>query len=255
MKALLSLILVPLSLTAQTDRTREDFEITGHKAFLIRPAKGVADCGKPWVWYAPTFQNKLPGGAEEWMFKQFLAAGISIAGVDVGESYGSPAGRKVFQDLYLELSVKRGYSKKPVLLARSRGGLMLYSWATEYPQNVSAIAGIYPVTDFTSYPGLAKASAAFGLTADQMGAKAKELNPVERAVVLAKAKVPVFHMHGDSDKVVPHTPNSARLKETYDKADAPMVLQVIPGQGHNMWEGWFHNQDLVDFVVRNAIGR
>jgi len=30
--------------------------------------------------------------SEKWMFDQFLKAGITIAGVDVGESYGSPKG-------------------------------------------------------------------------------------------------------------------------------------------------------------------
>ena len=253
MKFLLSfLLLLPLALTAQSDRTRVDFEISGHKAFLVQPSQDLPETGKPWVWYAPTFHKRLPGGAEEWMFKQFLAAGISIAGVDVGESYGSPSGREVFQKLYLELTAKRGYSDKPVLLARSRGGLMLYSWATEYPDKVGGIAGIYPVTDFTSYPGLGRAKGAYGMTAEELGKKAKELNPVKRVGSLAKAKVPVFHIHGDSDKVVPHTPNSVKVKEAYDAAGAPMELEIVPGQGHNMWKGWFESQALVDFVLLNA---
>ena len=45
----------------------------------------------PWVWYAPTLAD-MPGEAEEWMFQRFLDAGLAIAGVDVGESSGSPDG-------------------------------------------------------------------------------------------------------------------------------------------------------------------
>ncbi|WP_145236283.1 hypothetical protein [Urbifossiella limnaea] len=65
------------------------------------------------------------------MFEKFLAAGIAIAGVDVGESSGSPKGREVYSALYKELVSNRNFAEKPVLLARSRGGLMLYNWAAE----------------------------------------------------------------------------------------------------------------------------
>jgi hypothetical protein len=253
MKYFLSLLFIfTASLDAQSDRVDERFEIAGHKAFLIQPVQDLPKENKPWVWYAPTFDKRLPGGAEEWMFKKFLAEGISIAGVDVGESYGSPTGREVFQKLYLELTEKRGYSKKPVLLARSRGGLMLYSWATEYPDSVGGIAGIYPVTDFTSYPGLNRAAGAYKMTPEELENKALELNPVERVGSLIEAKVPIFHIHGDADKVVPHTPNSVRIKKLYDAAKAPMELEVVPGQGHNMWKGWFESQALVNFVLKNA---
>jgi hypothetical protein len=37
------------------------------------------------VWYAPTLPS-LPEARENWMFERFLAAGIAVAGVDVGES-------------------------------------------------------------------------------------------------------------------------------------------------------------------------
>ena len=70
------------------------------------------------------------------MFERFLAEGIAVAGVDVGESYGSPQGRAHFTALYRELVERRGFSRKPCLLARSRGGLMLYNWAAEHPESV-----------------------------------------------------------------------------------------------------------------------
>ena len=39
--------------------------------------------------------------------RQFLENGIAIAGVDVGESYGSPAGRALYSALYEELTGRR----------------------------------------------------------------------------------------------------------------------------------------------------
>ena len=66
---------------------------------MIEPPQSARRDGPmPWVWYAPTL-NRLPGAAEKWMFDRFLATGIAIAGIDVGESYGSPNGRASYQAL------------------------------------------------------------------------------------------------------------------------------------------------------------
>ena len=107
----------------------ESFRFDGHDAFVIAPSDATVNT--PWVWYAPTLPN-LPGTAETWMFERFTEAGIAIAGIDVGESFGSPAGRSIYSAFYHYLVNARRYSARPVLLARSRGGLMLYSWAAEH---------------------------------------------------------------------------------------------------------------------------
>ena len=60
-----------------------------------------------------------------------------------------------------QLVEKRGLAKQACLLSRSRGGLMLYSWAAENPDKVRCITGIYPVCNIASYPGLPRASGAF----------------------------------------------------------------------------------------------
>ena len=80
----------------------EVFGVEGHTAFLIPSDVAASAKSKPWVWYAPTLPG-LPAKEEEWMFERFLAAGIAIAGIDVGESYGSPAGRKLFSALHAQL--------------------------------------------------------------------------------------------------------------------------------------------------------
>ena len=145
-----------------------------------------------------------------------------------------------------------GLSKKPCLLARSRGGLMLYNWAAEHPTAVTCVAGIYPVCNLSSYPGIDKACGAYGITAAQLTDKLKENNPIDRLEPLAKAKVPLFHIHGDVDTVVPLELNSGELAARYKKLGGTITLNVIKGQGHNMWEGWFQNQELVDFVIAQA---
>ena len=231
----------------------EVFTVAGRTAFLIE-AKVEPGQPKRWVWYAPTLPN-LPGPEERWMFERFTRAGISIAGVDVGESYGSPAGRKLFSDLYREMTEKRGFAKKPVLLGRSRGGLMTLSWAADNPDKVAAFAGIYPVCSVASYPGVAKAAPAYGLTGDELKQRLAEFDPVDRLAPLAKAKVPLFAIHGDVDTVVPLEANSGLVKTRYQEMGGPMELLVPKGQGHSMWEGFFRCEELVAFVIQHAKGR
>ena len=224
----------------------EAFQLDGHDAFVILPPGAKKDI--PWVWYAPTLRG-LPGKHETWMFERFLKAGIAIAGIDVGESYGSPDGRKIYSALHRHLVEKRGFSSKACLLARSRGGLMLYCWAAENPDKVNGIAGLYPVCNIASYPGLNRACGAYRLSAAQLEAELPKHNPVDRLAPLAKAKVPLHHLHGDKDGTVPLDANSGLLAERYKELGGKMTLEVVKGGGHDMNTAWFHNQALVDFAI------
>ena len=189
------------------------------------------------------------------MFQRFLDAGIAIAGIDVGESYGSPQGRAIFTSFYREVVGRRRLSRRPCLLARSRGGLMLYNWAVEHPESVGGIAGIYPVCDLRSYPGIDKASGAYGMTPEELTRSLARHNPVDRVEPLAKSGVPLLHIHGDVDTVVPLELNSAELARRYRQFGGEVRLKVIKGQGHNMWTGWFQCQELVDFMIAHAKGK
>src|SRR5262249_39602777 len=119
----------------------ELFMVQGRPSFVILPKDKPTKGHIPWVWYAPTLPP-YPGEEEKWMFERFLEAGIAIAGIDVGESYGSPEGRRLYSALYHEVTNTRRFSKRPVLLGRSRGGLMTLCWAAENPEMVGGFAGI-----------------------------------------------------------------------------------------------------------------
>lgn len=230
----------------------EAFQIDGHDAFVILPPDARDDI--PWVWYAPTLSG-LPAQSEVWMFERLLAQGVAIAGIDVGESFGSPDGTRLYTALYGYLVKKRQFREKPCLMARSRGGLMLYSWAAEHPQSVAGVVGIYPVCSIVSYPGVAGAASAYGLTEKQLEVELTKYNPIDRLKPLAEARVPVFHIHGDSDTVVPLEANSAELAKRYREFGGPVEIEVVKGQGHNMWDGWFTSQKLTDFAIARALGQ
>lgn len=227
------------------------FLVQGHPAFVIPPPTKSTNSSIPWVWYAPTLRG-LPSDAEKWMFERFTQAGIAIAGIDVGESYGSPDGCALYSALYEELTQQRGFAPKAVLLGRSRGGLMTLAWAVENADKVAGFAGIYPVCNIASYPGVAKASGAYRMTAEELSVRLTEHNPIDRLGALAKAGVPLFAIHGDSDKTVPLEANSGEMRKRYETLGGQMQLIVPPGQGHNMWEGFFQSPELVDFVITQA---
>lgn len=231
----------------------ESFLIEGRPAFILWPAEDKRKQPQPWVMYAPTLPG-YPDSHEKWMHEQFLAAGVAVAGVDAGEAYGSSEGRKLMTALHQELTKKRGFAPKPCLLGRSRGGLWVSSWAIENPEAVAGIAGIYPVFDLRAYPGLAKAAPAYNLTTAELEANLSVHNPIARADVIAKAKIPCFIIHGDEDVVVPLDANSASLQAIYKQNDAADAFEMIvsKGQGHNFWEGFFRCQPLVDFTIKHA---
>ena len=230
----------------------ETFKAGDHDAYLQaapKPAEGM-----PWIWYAPNVRGDFIILRHRMYIDAFLDAGIAIASCDLGEVRGSPGSTAKFSRFYDEM-VKRGYSRKPVLLGQSRGGLMTLAWAVRNPGKVAAWAGIYPVCNLTSYPlrhSKAETLADFGMTEEELLARLGEFNPVENLAGLAEHKVPLFSVHGDKDGLVPHDENSALLAKRYEALGGSCEVKLIPGGGHEVTPAFFECRELIDFVLRHA---
>lgn len=221
------------------------------KGFVIQPTFPAADGSKPWLWYAPG-SAKNPRGSAKWTCLQLLKEGYAICGTDVGDTFGSPQSRITYSKFYHHVTKEYGLSPKVCLFPQSRGGLMWYNWAVENPEKIACIGGVYPVCDFTSYPGVAPTAKAYGMTKEELTAKILEHNPIERLAPLAKAKVPIMHLHGDDDKVVPLEKNSGELIKRYQALGGPAELVIIPGKGHAEIPEFFQSEKLVAFFLAHG---
>ena len=111
----------------QFGQQREDFRI-GDKGSTAssscRPMRPPA-ARNPGFWYAPTFVNSpgaLPDQEHDWLFRQFLAHGMAIAGVNVGESFGNPAGRAAFTEFHRGSPRTTGWTGRPASCRRAAAG-------------------------------------------------------------------------------------------------------------------------------------
>jgi predicted esterase len=80
-----------------------------------------------------------------------------------------------------------------------------------------------------------------------------EHNPIERLEPLAKAKIPILHLHGNADTLVPLERNSAELARRYRRLGGEMELVVIEGKGHQVCPEFFESKRLLEFFLTRGI--
>ena len=78
-------------------------------------------------------------------------------------------------------------------------------------------------------------------------------NPLARIEPLANADVPVLHLHGDHDTVLPLESHSGELVKRYRKLGGRAELIVIHGKGHEVVPEFWQDVRLVDFFVENLL--
>ncbi|MGD0225476.1 MAG: prolyl oligopeptidase family serine peptidase [Terriglobia bacterium] len=260
---LVLLILAQQPLLAQVESkeygaTRVDFAVPGGSGFVIKPNHSESAGLKPWLWYAPTFvkatpqMGRYPNASLTWLFTRLLDKGVWIAGGDVGESCGNSQGRKAYTRFYKYVQKEFALSPQPCLLAQSRGGLMLYNWAVEHPHDVGCIAGIYPVTNLESWPNLGgeRIQQAYGMSEAELRKHLRKNNPIDRLAPLARAHVPIFHIHGDADKVVSLQQNTLEFASRYNALGGKADVEVIHGKGHEEVPEFFESERLLDYLLR-----
>lgn len=232
---------------------RYDFDVNGPMVTVVAPK--TAAKGKPWVWHGEFFGHKPDPDVA------LLEKGFHIAYMRVSDMLGSPPAVKHWNAFYAVLTKQYGFNKKPALVGLSRGGLYCYNWAIANPDKVACIYGDAPVCDFKSWPGgkgKGKGDAKnWQLVMDLWGFKdeaealAYKGNPVDNLDGLAKRKVPIIHVFGDADDIVPWQENTGLVAERYRKLGAPIELIAKAGVGHHP-HGLQDSTPIVEFIIKHA---
>lgn len=226
----------------------QGYEFTNEEAkcLVVKPSVEAKD--KPWIIRARFW------GHEPQTDIALLESGFHVAYCDVADLFGSPQAVKRWDNFYKRM-VKAGFNKKVVLEGMSRGGLIVYNWAAQNPEKVACIYADAPVMDFKSWPmgkGTSDGSAqdtknlfAAYSFADEVAALDWKRNPVDCAPIIAKAGIPVLHVVGDADSVVPVEENTALFESRMKELNAPIHVIHKPGVGHHP-----HSLNDPDPIVR-----
>ncbi|MGE5295565.1 MAG: prolyl oligopeptidase family serine peptidase, partial [Solirubrobacterales bacterium] len=269
LRCLLSLLtFIPLSQAAPADTVdappfagtkssfynynRYDFTYDGRACIVVTP-KTAAE-GKPWIWRARFF------GHEPQTDIALLERGYHLVYIDAPELYGSPKAVELWDHFYAYLTRTYGFAPRAVLEGMSRGGLYIYNWAAKNPDKVCCIYADAPVCDIKSWPGgkgvgpgsaecWAEVLKAYEMTEDQ-AMKAK-CNPIDNLEPLARAGIPLLHVVGDADEVVPLAENTTVLEGRYKALGGSIQVIHKPGVGHHP-HSLRDPAPIVDFILTSA---
>lgn len=231
-----------------------DFDVDGKTATVVVPKEPAP--GKPWLWRGEFF------GAFATVDQALVAKGWHVAYLGCPNTFGSPDTMKRWDGFYDLLTRDHGLSRRPVLLGMSRGGLYVYRWASLHPDKVGLIYGDAPVCDVKSWPGgkgkgkgsprdWALFQKVFELKTEQDALDWKG-NPIDVLEPIAKAKVPVIHVVGDADDVVPVEENTAVLKERYEKLGGHVEVISKKGVGHHP-HALADPTPIVEYILKNRL--
>jgi len=204
---------------------RFDFIYNERQSIIVAP-KFVAE-GKPWIWRARFFEH------EPQVDIVLLSKGFHLVYTDVADLYGCPKAVEIWNQFYNFLIEEQGFAKKAVLEGLSRGGLIIYNWAITNPDKVFCLYGDAPACDLRSWPGVKREAMlkAYGFTKQQFWAY--KGNPVDNLEPLAKANVPILHVVGDADEIVPVSENTGIVEERYKKLGGHIeVIHKSGGRHH-----------------------
>lgn len=236
--------------------SKYEFKIKDHTVSVVAPKTPAV--GRPWVWHGEFFGHKpAPDIA-------LLKEGFHIVYLRVPDMLGSPKAVSHWNDCYAVMTKTYELADKVALVGLSRGGLYCYNWAIANPESVACIYGDAPVCDFKSWPGgkgKGKGSPrdwALVLKqwefADDAAALAYTGNPVDNLKPLAQAKVPLLHVFGDADDVVPWEENTGLIHDRYKELGGTIELIRKPGIGHHP-HGLDDPTPIVDFIQKHATAK
>jgi len=210
-------------------RFRIDFE--GWDGWVIEPKVGTAKPGNQWVWCM-----KWPGA--------FAGESGQCAALSRGYHYvylnnklwmsekGTEAAKR-WRDLLVD---KVGLAKKTYLIGMSWGGFFSTRYAATYPQDVAKVYLDNPLMGFHTLPVYTwgGVTEAWGITKDDGHDWRNDPRmPVNLAVPIASAKIPVLLLYGDKDTTCPPPENGLLFLERFKAAGGQATVFCREGANHH----------------------
>jgi len=222
-----------------------NFPLEGIACRVVIPKK-IAD-GKPWVWRARFF------GHEPQFDIAMLNRGYHLVYCDVAGLFGNTEAVSRWNKFYNYLRFEHLFSDRVILEGISRGGLIIYNWAAKNPGKVAAIYADAPVMDFKSWPKINPTILKVYRFKNEQEAKAYKGNPVDNLAPLAKAGIPIIHVVGMDDKVVPVSENTQVAERRYKKMGGTFKVIRKKGIGHHP-HSLKDPSPIVEFVTSKGQG-
>ena len=226
-----------------------EFKLGNRNCKVVRPKKAAP--GRPWIWRARFW------GHEPQTDLALLNRGWHVAYSDVGNLFGAPQAVALWDKFHEKMTNEHGLAKKVALEGMSRGGLIIYNWAKKNPGETLCIYADAPVLHFESWPGgkgkgkgskgtWAKCLQVYGLTEKE--AETFRGLPLYGLESLAKQKVPLLHVVGQADTVVPVEENTDLLEKSYRSLGGSIKVIRKKGVGHHP-HSLKDPQPIVSFVL------
>lgn len=230
----------------------KEFTFKGRDAKIVIPQEQhQSNC---WIWRARFW------GHEPQVDKALLDKGFHVVYIDVSNMFGNDEAVELWDEFYSYCTSEYGLNEKVVLEGMSRGGLIVYNWASKNTDKVFCIYADAPVCDIKSWPGGmydgvgspgAWKTCLKAYNLDTVSVKTFENIPINNCVSIAKAGIPILHVYGDADKVVPYKENTALLAEKIKGSGGSIELIRKEGVGHHP-HCLKDPKPIVDFILQGV---
>lgn len=236
---------------------RHLFSFDGAEAWVVEPTKPRGDGRFSWCMMFPDAFTQRCAAPE------LVSRGYYHAFLSVGNSFGAPQAIEKLHAFH-QMLIRRGFHSQAVLIGISRGGLYAHRYAATHPTQVSVIYDDAAVLDYQSWPGgkgKGKGSPGdwqelkrlYGFESDQQAADYPH-TPLKTLDVLAKNKVAIVSVVGDTDDVVPWEENTLLAEQIYKKLGGVFESIHKPGVGHHP-HGLEDPSPVVDFIQKHTTTR
>lgn len=220
----------------------------GHTWRVVLPTYAAA--GHPWIW------RQRFWGHEPQTEIALLERGYYVIYCDAAEWYGNTTNMQLW-DWFYDWLQSVGFAPKGILEGFSRGGIYAYRWLLHRPESVAGVYADAPVLDMKSWPGGKGTSAGsaqdwaifkkdFGLE-DEQSAILFEGNPLDLADSIAWQNVPMLHVVGEADRVVPVAENTDLFVARIRAAGGTIRVIRKPGVDHHP-HSLQNPTPIVDFI-------